>query len=150
MSPWEQNLSLQQQKILVNGREAFMARFRTKDERDRCDRDCFADLIKVSPEKLAPVAFESDQHGQMVGFMIQKVGNGSHRVLVCLLNWKILRIKRSATIRRVADDELFRKAIEAQRVALDAVQTLLLGNSKNGAVRSQKRLLKNQAKEAVG
>jgi hypothetical protein len=86
----------------------------------------------------------------MVGFMIQKVGNGSHRVLVCLLNWKILRIKRSATIRRVADDELFRKAIEAQRVALDAVQTLLLGNSKNGAVRSQKRLLKNQAKEAVG
>jgi hypothetical protein len=147
MSPWEQNLSLQQQKILVNGREAFIARFRTKEERDRYDRDCFEDLRKVSPEKLVPVAFESDQHGRMVGFLIQKVGGGSHRVLVCLNNWKILRIKRSATIRRVADDDLFRKAIEAQRVALDAVQTLLLGNSKNGAVRAHKRLSKNSAKE---
>jgi len=148
MNAWEQNCSLQKQKQILEARASFMSRFHTKEERDRYDKDAFEDLKKVCPEKLVPSVFESDQHGQMVGFMIQKVGRGSHRVLVTLADWKILRIKKSATIRRVTDDPVFKSAVEVQRAAQDLVETLLLGNSKNGT-RGLKNTSKHGSKAAV-
>ena len=115
-------LSIKQQRDVLATRAKILSRFRTKEDHDKTNSEAFEDLKNLSSEKLAPVLFYSVQHGWMAGFLIQKVGRGGHRVLVKLEDWKILRTKKSAIIKKVPYGENFNAVVTGQETA----QTLLM------------------------
>jgi hypothetical protein len=130
LSNWSESIWLRRQKEVLLRREAFLARFRTKENQDQINQECFEDLKKVSPEKLVPVICHSEVHGWVAGYLIQKVGSGGSRILAKLENWKILRVKKSSLIKKLnlvkSTDRLeFDQVINLQELSNAALMSMI-------------------------
>jgi len=87
----------------------------------------FSSLAQVSDEHLRPVLFCPLAADWSVGWLIQHIGCGGARILVWRHGWRIVRVKRSATILTVGKQhlKLFQASAEAQQHAADQIESLL-------------------------
>lgn len=112
---WEDILSYRPQIELLQERKRFMEVFHPRDTILKNDARLFDELRAVSEEKLEPVMVWPEQGEPSVGYLVQRTGTGSFRVLLCLNDWKLIRVKPSARIWRLKNDEAFRGAVAAQQ-----------------------------------
>lgn len=124
---WAEIADLKQQKDVLKLREHLLHRATDDKQRDEINSTTFADLKKVSPEKLVPVVFYSVEHGWMSGFLIQQVGRGGARILVKMKHWRILRVRTSAIIHKIksAQEKHFGTVVDLQEQSYTALGDLL-------------------------
>lgn len=122
---WEHNVAYQAQLAIIQERQRFMETFRSRAVTLKNDARLFEELRLISDEKLTPVMIWPEQGEIRVGYLIQRIGNGGFRVLLCLKDWRMIRVKLSARIWHLNDDAVFQTAVAAQQESDRAINYIM-------------------------
>ena len=118
---WDDTITHRQHLAIIQERQRFMETFRTREATEKNDSRLLEELRLICEEKLAPVLVWPEQGEPRVGYLMQRIGNGSHRILLLLTEWKMIRVKASAKLWMLKDDEAFKAAISAQQAHDQAI-----------------------------